>query len=95
MKIGKLYNDFKVLCSFYNEVIHYWNNMKTLFILPNTQVSTDLYNVEKYFAKKNTDVLNILNTRIKNYKRINILYDYLFNVDSKDDLLAADFLHRL
>ena len=93
MKIGKLYNDFKVLCSFYNEVIHYWNNMKTLFILPNTQVSTDLYNVEKYFAKKNTDVLNILNTRIKNYKRINILYDYLFNVDSKDDLLAADFCY--
>ena len=91
MKIGKLYNDFKVLCSFYNEVIHYWNNMKTLFILPNTQVATNLNNVEKYFAKKNADVLNILNTRIKNYKRINKLYDYLFNVDSNEDLLLADF----
>ena len=90
-KIGKLYDDFKVLCSHYNEVIHYWNNMKTLFILPNTTVYTDLNDVEKYFDKKNNDVLNVISTRINSYKRISVLYYYLFNSKTPDDLLNANF----
>ena len=91
IKIEKMYNDFKVLCSFYNEVIHYWNNMKTLFILPNSEVATDLNNVENYFNKKNGDVLNILSTRITSYKRISKLYSYIFNSNSLNDLLEANF----
>jgi len=90
-KIVKLYDDFKVLCSHYNEVIHYWNNMKTLFILPNATIYTDLNNVEKYFDKKNNDVLNVISTNIKSYKRISILYNYLFNSKTSEDLLNANF----
>ena len=90
-KISKLYEDFKVLCKFYNEVIHYWNNMKTLFILPNSEVATDLYNVEKYFTENNDMVLNVISTRIKSYKRINILYNYLYNSNSTEDLINANF----
>ena len=90
-KIGQLYDDFKVLCSHYNEVIHYWNNMKTLFILPNTSVYTDLNDVEKFFDKKNNDVLNVISTRINSYKRISVLYYYLFNSKTPEDLLNANF----
>ena len=90
-KIGKLYEDFKVLCSHYNEVIHYWNNMKTLFILPNTTVNTNLNEIEKYFNKKNNDVLDLISTRINSYKRISILYYYLFNSKTPEDLLKANF----
>ena len=90
-KIGQLYDDFKVLCSHYNEVIHYWNNMKTLFILPNTSVYTDLNDVEKYFDQKNNDVLNVISTRINSYKRISVLYYYLFNSKTPEDLLNANF----
>ena len=90
-KIENLYDDFKVLCSHYNEVIHYWNNMKTLFILPNTTIYTDLNNVEKYFDKKNNDVLNVISTRVNSYKRINALYYYLFNSKTSEDLLNANF----
>ena len=90
-KIGKLYEDFKVLCSHYNEVIHYWNNMKTLFILPNTTLNTNFNDIEKYFNKKNNDVLNVISTRINSYKRISALYYYLFNTKSPEDLLKANF----
>ena len=90
-KISKLYEDFKVLCTFYNEVIHYWNNMKTLFIIPNSEVATDLYNVEKYFTENNDKVLNVISSRIKSYKRINILYNYLYNSNSTEDLIKANF----
>ena len=90
-KIGKMYDDFKVLCRFYNEVIHYWNNMKTLFILPNSEVATDLYNVEKYFSYNTAQVLNVLSTRIDSYKRISTLYNYLFNSNSTEDLIDANF----
>jgi hypothetical protein len=90
-KIGKLYEDFKVLCSHYNEVIHYWNNMKTLFILPNATVNTNFNDIEKYFNRKNNDVLNLISTRISSYKRISILYYYLFNSKTPEDLLKANF----
>ena len=86
-----MYDDFRIIVSQYNKIIHYWNNMKTLFILPNTTIETDINNIEKYFNSMNTDVLNVLSSRIDNYKRIKVLYDYLFNSNSQDDLLQADF----
>jgi len=51
-----MYNDFRILVSQYNEIILYWKNIKTLFILPN--ITTDIGNVEKKFFPINTDVLN-------------------------------------
>ena len=90
-EIREMYDDFRVLVSQYNEVIHYWNNMKTLFILPNSEVTTDINNIEKFFSSINVNVLNILAGRINNYKRIKILYNYLFNSHTQEELLNANF----
>ena len=90
-EIKEIYIDFRVLVNQYNEIIHYWNNMKTLFILPNTNIATDINNIEKYFSSMNTEVLNVLSQRIGNYKRIKILYNYLFNSHTQEELLDADF----
>ena len=90
-EIREMYDDFRVLVSQYNEVIHYWNNMKTLFILPNSEVTTDINNIEKFFSSINVEVLNILSDRINNYKRVKILYNYLFNSHSQEELLDANF----
>ena len=90
-QIGEMYNDFKTLVYQYNEIIHYWNNMKTLFIEPNTEIGTDINNIEKYFSTLNSEVLNVIAHRIDNYKRIKILYQYLINSHSQEDLLSADF----
>ena len=90
-EIREMYNDFRVLVYQYNEVIHYWNNMKTLFILPQTNIETDIYNIEKYFSSINTEVLNVLATRIGNYKRVKILYNYLFNSHTQQELINANF----
>ena len=67
-----MYNDFRILVSQYNEIILYWKNIKTLFILPN--ITTDIGNVEKKFFPINTDVLNVLSSKIYNYKKIKVLY---------------------
>ena len=67
-----MYNDFRILVSQYNEIILYWKNIKTLFILPN--ITTDISNEEKKFFSINTDVLNVLSSRIANYKKIKVLY---------------------
>ena len=90
-EIGEMYEDFRVLVSQYNEIIHYWNNMKTLFILPNNAIYIDIYNIEKYFSSLNKEVLNIISSRINNYKRTKLLYSYLFNAKSQDDLIKANF----
>ena len=90
-EIREMYNDFRVLVYQYNEVIHYWNNMKTLFILPQTNIETDIYNIEKYFSSINKEVLNVLATRIGNYKRVKILYNYLFNSHTQQELINANF----
>ena len=71
-QIGEMYNDFRILVSQYNEIILYWKNIKTLFILPN--ITTDISNEEKKFFSINTDVLNVLSSRIANYKKIKVLY---------------------
>ena len=90
-EIREMYDDFRVLVSQYNEVIHYWNNMKTLFILPNSDVTTDINNIEKFFSSINVEVLNILSGRINNYKNVKILYNYLFNSHTQEELLNANF----
>ena len=90
-KIGMMHHDFKVLCSQYNEIAHYWNSIKTLIILPNITTSLDLINSEMYFNKLNNDVLNLLSTRINKYKRVKNLYSIIFETNTSDDLLEADF----
>jgi hypothetical protein len=90
-KIGMMHHDFKTLCSQYNEVVHYWNNIKTLIILPNITTSLDLINSEMYFNKLNNDVLNLLSTRINKYKRVKKLYSIIFETKTSDDLIQADF----
>jgi hypothetical protein len=90
-QIREMYDDFRILVSQYNEIIHYWNNMKTLFIIPNTTLETNMSNIENDFSSINTNVLNVLSSRIGHYKRVKILYDYLFNSNSQEDLLNADF----
>ena len=90
-EIRNMYIDFRVLVTQYNEIIHYWNNMKTLFIIPSTKTETDIYNIEKYFSSINTEVLNVLATRIGNYKRVKVLYNYLFNSHTQQELINANF----
>ena len=90
-KIGMLHHDFKILCSQYNEIVHYWNNIKTLIILPNITTTKDLMNSEIYFTKLNNDVFNLLSARIKNYKNINKLYSIILETKTSNDLLEADF----
>ena len=90
-QIRQMYDDFRILVTQYNEIIHYWNNMKTLFILPNTDIRTDIYNIEKYFSSINEEVLNVVSNRMSNYKRLKVLYDYLINSHKEEDLLNADF----
>ena len=91
IKIKMLFTDFKVMVSHYNEIVHYWNNIKTLVILPNSTIYVNLSVIESYFEKKNTDVLNLINSRINNYKRTSILYNNIFNPKDYTDLLKADF----
>ena len=90
-KIGMLHHDFKILCSQYNEVVHYWKSIKTLIILPNITISLDLINAEIYFNKLNNEVFNLLSTRINNYKRIKALYSIIYEAKTSSDLLEADF----
>ena len=90
-KIGMLHHDFKTLCSQYNEVIHYWTSIKTLIILPNKTTSLDLINAEIHFNKLNNEVLNLLRTRVNNYKRIKSLYSIIYETKTSYDLLEADF----
>ena len=78
--IGKFNNvikDFRILMLQYNEVIHYWNNIKTLFVLPNSSHSNYLEETENYFYQINSDVNSILNNRINNYKKVKYLYEFL------------------
>jgi hypothetical protein len=89
-----MHHDFKVLCSQYNEVVHYWNNIKTLIILPNIKTSLDLINSEAYFNKLNNNVLNLLSNRINNYKRTKKLYSIIFETKTSDDLLEVNFCNE-
>ena len=90
-KIKMLFTDFKVMCSQYNEIVHYWNSIKTLIILPNSTIYVNLSEVESYFEQKNRDVLNLIHSRINNYKRTSELYSIIFDPNDYKDLLKADF----
>ena len=52
-------NDFKILTSQYNYIIHYWNKIKTLFILPKTNLEINLNETEDYFTNLNYKVNSI------------------------------------
>ena len=84
-------NDFKTLSSQYNLIIRYWNNLKTLFILPNTSLEIDLNNTEEYFIEFNSQVNYIYKYRIKRYKRISDLYDILLSNEIKENATSIDF----
>ena len=84
-------NDFKAFSDQYNHIIRYWNNIKTLFILPNSTFLLDLNNTEKYFLELNNKVKLIYKNRIKRYKRISNLYDVLLSSSLEDNLLNVDF----
>jgi hypothetical protein len=84
-------NDFKTLTSQYNYIIRYWNNLKTIFILPNTSLEIDLNNTEEYFIEFNSKVNYIYKYRIKRYKRISVLYDILLSLSTEQNATSIDF----
>ena len=84
-------DDFKTLTSQYNNMNRYWNNIKTLFILPNTTPSYDFNNTEIFFHNLNAKIYNIYNYRIKKYKRISDLYDILLSPELDQNLSTIEF----
>ena len=84
-------DDFKTLTSQYNNMNRYWNNIKTLFILPNTTPSYDFNNTEIFFHNLNAKIYNIYNNRIKKYKRISDLYDILLSPELEQNLSTIEF----
>ena len=87
----KIITDFKTLTSQYNHICRYWNHMKTLFIIPNSNVYYDLNNSEEYFSELNSRVNNIYKNRIKRYKKISYLYDILLSSSLDQNLSTIDF----
>ena len=81
---NKVVKDFSSMMLQFNEVIRYWNNIKTLFILPQMNTSDNLNETENYFYQINNQVNYIKNNRIDNYKRVKNLYKILS--DSSIDL---------
>ena len=84
-------NDFKILTSQYNNINNYWNDIKTLFILPNFKPGTDLNNSEDYFFNLNNKVLKVYKYRIRKYKRISLLYDKIISSSAKLNMSNVDF----
>ena len=84
-------SDFKTLTSQYNHVIRYWNLIKTLFILPNTTLYDDLNKTEDFFSNINNNVNYVYNNRIKKYKTISNLYDYILDTTSEKNISSLDF----
>ena len=84
-------NDFKILTSQYNHIIHYWNKIKTLFILPKTILEINLNETEDYFTNLNYKVNVIYKNRIKRYKRISNLYNIILSSSLDNNLSSIDF----
>ena len=84
-------SDFKMLTSQYNFIITYWNHIKKLFILPNADIYDDLNKTEEYFTAINKNVSYIYNYRIKNYKTISYLYDFLLDTSKNKNASKIDF----
>ena len=89
--ISVMFDDFKILCSQYNEVIRYWNNIKTLFILPKASINVNFTNIEPIFVEKNQQVSDLVSKRIKNYKKTAELYSLIMKPKDSGDLVKADF----
>ena len=83
--------DFKDLTSQYNNVIRYWNIMKTLFVLPNATIAENLNKTEEYFLYLNSKVNNIYKYRMKRYKRIYGLYNILLSSSLDQNLSTVHF----
>jgi hypothetical protein len=90
-KFNNIVKDFSSMILQYNEVIRYWNNIKTLFILPNVTQSIHLEETENYFYGINNKVNYILNNRINNYKRIKNLYEVLSDSSRHLNETGIDF----
>ena len=91
VKFNNIVEDFSSMILQYNEVIRYWNNIKTLFILPNSTHSIHLEETENYFYKINSKVNYILNNRINNYKRVKNLYEILSDSSRNLNESGIDF----
>ena len=87
----KIINDFKILTSQYNHINSYWNDIKTLFILPNFKPAANLNNSEEYFFNLTNKILKIYKSRIKKYKRISVLYDKIISSSEKLNMSNVDF----
>ena len=90
-KFNNTVNDFSSMILQYNEVVRYWNNIKTLFILPNSIHSVHLEETENYFYSINSKVNYILNNRINNYKRVKKLYEVLSDSTKNLNETGIDF----
>ena len=84
-------NDFKVLTTQYNDVILYWNTIKTIFILPNATIYVNLNETEEHFINLNSKVNNLSNLRIKRYKRISEIYDILLSSSLGQNISTFNF----
>ena len=83
--------DFKDLTYQFNHIIRYWNNMKTLFVLPNAKIPINLNKTEEYFLGLNSKVNYIYKNRMKRYKRIYSLYDIILSSSLDQNVSTLDF----
>ena len=87
----KIITDFKTLTSQYNDICRYWNHMKILFVLPNSNVYYDFNNKEEYFSELNSRVNNIYRHRIKSYIKLSNLYDIFLSSSLNQNISTIDF----
>ena len=79
-------DDFKDFSNQYSQIIAFWNNLKTLFIIPNSTIYCDFNDTDKYFYNLNNKVYQIYNNRIKRYKRISKLYNAILTSSSEQNV---------
>jgi hypothetical protein len=90
-KFNNVIRDFSAMILQFNEVIHYWNNIQTLFILPNSTNLSQFEETENYFYQINKNVSYIINNRIDNYKRVKRLYNILSEQSTDLNSTGIDF----
>ena len=90
-KFNNVITDFSTMILQFNEVIRYWNNIQTLFVLPKSNHDKDLNETENYFYKINSRVNYIKNNRIDNYKRVKSLYEMLSDSSTDFNSVGIDF----
>ena len=90
-KFDNIVTDFSSMILQFNEVIRYWNNIKTLFVLPQTNHSNHLDETENYFYQINNKVNYIRNNRINNYQRVKYLYEILSDSSINLNTTGIDF----